>query len=287
MKEIVLRNGVKVPGIGLGAKGIWGGVEMRDSKLAQEEYAIYRYAMETGKCRLFDTSESYGFNEEIIGKALADVGNRRDITLMTKVGNKSQTAGNIRGAFEKSLKRLQTDYIDIYLLHWPQYGTYIDAYLEMEKLYEEGLVRAIGVCNCQKHHLEELMMRANIPPMLHEFEIHPLFTQEALVHYCYAYDIGVIAYSPIGRMHDVLIKAKPVRTLARKYGKTPVQIILRWHYQLNRIIIPQTTKQNHFDEIFAIEDFSLEAKEVAWLSSLNENIRLRYNADTCDFSMLG
>ena len=123
-------------------------------------------------------------------------------------------------------------------------------------------------------------------PIVNQFEIHPLFTQESLINYCYAKDIQPMAYSPIGRMHDVLINSKPIYELAKKYKKTPVQIILRWHYQLSHIAIPRTLNKKHFDDIFNIEEFQLDKREVAWISSLNENIRLRYNPDTCDFSRL-
>ena len=287
MKNIVLRNGLEVPALGLGAKGIWGGEKARNSELANSQYEIYKYALESTKCKLFDTSGSYGLNEEILGQAISDTGARKNVLLMTKIGNQAQREGDIRKSFEESLRKLQTDYMDIYLIHWPQTGTFINTYLEMEKLYEEGLIKAIGVCNFHKHHIEELMQKANIMPMLNEFEIHPLFTQEPLINYCYANEIEVIAYSPVGRMHDVLVKSKPIFDLSKKYGKSAVQIILRWHYQLNRIAIPCTLNKEHFDEIYDIEGFELTKIEMAWISSLNENIRLRYNPDTCDFSRLG
>ena len=287
IENIVLQNGLKIPKIGLGANGIWGGEEAKKSDLARAQYEIYYYALKSQKCKLFDTSESYGWNEEILGEAIRNVGKRSDILIMSKIGNKSQKDHDIRRTVEKSLKRLETDYIDIYLLHWPQYGTYINTYLQMEKMYEEGIIKAIGVCNCNRHHLEELAECVNINPMINEIEVHPLFTQDTLINYCYAHDINVVAYSPVGRMHDVLIKAKPIRQIADKYAKTPVQIILRWHYQLGRIAIPQTKSKTHFDEIYAIDEFELTKKEVAWISSINDNVRMRYNSDNCDFSRLG
>ena len=287
IENIVLSNGMKMPKIGLGANGIWGGEEAKKSELAKKQYDIYSYALMSGKCRLFDTSGSYGWNEEILGDAIHETGNREEVLIMTKIGNRAQRENNIRKSIEKSLKRLKTDYIDIYLIHWPQYGTFIETYLQMEKLYKEGIVKAIGVCNCNIHHLEELSQYANISPMINEIEVHPLFTQDTLNNYCFANDIKVVSYSPVGRMHDVLIKARPIRELAKKYEKTPAQIILRWHYQLNRVAIPQTKNKNHFDEIYAIDQFSLTDKEVAWISSMNDNIRLRYNPDYCDFSALG
>lgn len=286
MREIKLRNGMSVPMIGLGANGIWGGSEIRNSELAKKQYEIYQYAMSSSKCKLYDTSGAYGWNEEILGNAWRDSVKRENVILMSKVSNNAQRKGNIREALELSLKRLETDFLDIYLIHWPQTGTFIDTYLQMEQLYEEGLVKAIGVCNFNIHHIEELMQKASIVPMINQFEMHPLFTQDSLVNYCKYKDIAVMAYSPIARMHDVLIKSKPIYELAQTYHKTPVQIILRWHYQCKHIVIPRTTKQKHLDEFFDIMEFELSEKEIAWISSLNQNIRLRYNPDNCDFSRL-
>lgn len=286
MEHIVLRNGMQLPLLGLGAKLIPRGGGLT-SPAAKAQYDIYCYALNSGKCKLFDTSESYGLNEEILGQALYDTGKRDEVTLITKIGNRSQRAGSVRKALERSLEKFKTDHIDLYLIHWPQTGTFIDTWLEMEQLYQEGLIKSIGVCNFHKHHFEELMQKATIVPMVNEFEIHPLFTQDSLINYCYANDIQVIAYSPIARLHDVLIKSKPIFELSKKYEKTPVQIILKWHYQLKRVAIPSTLKPNHFDDIFNMDDFELEPKEINWISSLNENIRLRYNPDTCDFSRLG
>lgn len=286
MKNYVLKNGFNIPAIGLGAKNVWMDDSDDLSILRKKEYEIYAYAMSSNKCKLFDTSESYGENEEILGEALVDTGSRDNVILMTKIGNKSQQ-GKVRKAFERSLKRLKTDYIDIYLIHWPQTGTFVSTWLEIEKLYEEGLVKAIGVCNCNKHHIAAIRKEANVMPMINEIEVHPLFTQDALVNYCFAKDIQVVAYTPVGRMHDVLIRSNPVRTLSNKYGVTEVQLILRWHYQLGRVSIPSTLNKEHFDQIFDIDSFEITEKDMAWISSLNENTRLRYNSDTCDFSWLG
>lgn len=287
MNSIELSNGMRLPRIGLGAKGIWGGEDVLNSELAQKQYDIYKYALESKQCELFDTSESYGYNERLLGEAIKETKSRNRVQIISKISNRSQKSGNVRAALEKSLKTLNTDYLDVYLIHWPQTGCFVDTYLQMEQLYKEGLVRAIGVCNCNIHHLNEIMYKATIPPMINQIEVHPMFTQEALVNFCYAMDIKVIAYSPVARMHDVLIKSRPIYELSRNYAKSPVQIILRWHYQNERIAIPQTTSREHFKEIFEIFDFELTRKEMAWINSLNENMRMRYNPDNCDFSRLG
>lgn len=283
----MLNTNISIPIQGLGASlipqkvGGDGDAEI----IYRNQYEIYRYALETGKCQLFDTSSAYGYNEEVLGKALKDSGVKREnVILMSKISNRQQDKFNVREAVEISCKKLNTDYLDLYLLHWPQTGTFIENYKQMEKLYEEGIVKSLGVCNFQKHHLEELLAQTSIVPAVNQFEIHPLFTQDALINYCYYRGIQPIAYTPVARMHDIMIKSKPVFQLSNKYQKTPVQIVLRWHYQLGRCAIPRTLNKQHFDEIFSIDEFELSQKEVCWISSLNENIRLRYNPDTCDFS---
>ncbi len=291
MKYYSLSNGLKLPAVGLGAKGIWEKDILPRSELFEKQYSMYVYALESEKCKLFDTSESYGLNETALGEALEFTKKRRDVCIMSKVGNYSQRMnmkedGWIRHALEGSLKRLGTDYLDVYLIHWPQTGTFVETWRQMEKLYEEGLVKAIGVCNCNKHHIAAIKHGGHICPMINEFEVHPLFTQDALVNYCYAKDIQVVAYSPLARMHDVLLKAGPIRNLSKKYDVTKAQIILRWHFQCGRVSIPCTLNKEHFDEYFEIDKFELTDKEIAWISSLNDNIRLRYNPDTCDFSVL-
>lgn len=288
MKYLKLNNNYMLPIQGLGASAIYGDRTNPDvESICKMQYEIYRYALESGKCKLFDSSGAYGHNEEILGNALKDSKvNRKDIFLMTKIANRQQDKLHVRQALEHSLKLLNTDYVDFYLIHWPQTETFIETYKQMEKLYAEGLVKGIGVCNFNKHHLEELMRKTEIIPVINQFEIHPLFTQDALVNYCYANDIQPIAYTPVGRMHDCLIKSKPIFELSKKYKKSSVQIILRWHYQLGRVAIPRTLSKQHFDEIFSIDQFELTKKEMCWISSLNENIRLRYNPDTCDFSRL-
>lgn len=285
MDRITLNNGIEIPAMGLGANGIWG-QENENSDLARRQYEIYCEAMTSGVCRLFDTSGAYGYNEKILGAAWKASVKRENIVLMSKVSNGAQRKGQVREEFERSLRNLNTEYLDLYLIHWPQTGTFIETYLQMEQLYKEGLVKAIGVCNFNIHHIEELLQKATIVPMVNQFELHPLFTQDALVNYCYYRDIKVIAYSPIARMHDVLIKAKPIYELAKKYNRTPVQIVLRWHYQLKHISIPRTCNSEHLKEFFQITEFELSDREMAWISSLNQNIRLRYDPDNCDFTRL-
>lgn len=277
-----LYNGIEIPQVGLGARVITDrGTEYR------REYDFYEFAINSGICNLFDTSAAYGNNDEVLGKAILNSHKRDKIRIMSKISNEQQQKGNIRDAFEKHLKYLKLDYLDYYLIHWPVHGFYIKTYREMEKIYEEGMVKAIGVCNCNIHHLKELEYETNIKPMINQFEITPIFTQDALVNYCKAFDIMPVAYSTVGRMHDVLINSDAIRCIAEKYKKSPAQIIIKWNKQLNRVALVQTRNTKHFKEIFSDnDDYDLTDKEIFWINSLNNNIRLRYDPDTADLSRL-
>ena len=280
-----LYNGVEIPSLGLGAREIAFG-QLGEAELARD-YNFYIKAILSGQCSLYDTSAAYGRNDEALGRAILDTDSRSRVMIMSKVSNAQQREQSLRRAFEAHLKYMNTDYLDVYLIHWPQIGTFTKAYLELEKLYEEGLVKAIGVCNCNIHHLKELASVANIKPMINQFEITPVFTQDALVNYCKAFDIMPIAYSALGRMHDVLMKSEPIRVLAQRYKKTPAQIIVKWNQQLSRVALVSTRNEEHFKELFQQnEDYTLTDKEICWINSLNDNIRLRYDPDMIDFTVL-
>jgi diketogulonate reductase-like aldo/keto reductase len=191
----------------------------------------------------------------------------------------------VEDALKDSLKKLNTDYVDLYLMHWPQTETFVDCYLQMEDVYKKGLARAIGVCNFNKHHIEELMEHATIVPTVNQFEIHPLFNQRELVNYCFEMGIQPMAYTPLGRMHDALIKSKVLREIALKYNKSVPQIIVRWNIQNNICVIPKTTKLKRVFEYLDCFEFELTEEEMLAIDGMNENVRLRYNPDTVDFSI--
>lgn len=279
-----LNNGVEFPEIGLGAAIVPYG-RLKNFKKAQAQRSIYRYALEKG-CRLFDTSSAYGRNEEILGEVLMKQHQRDNAFLMVKISNREQREGNIAKAVDSALTRLRTDHLDLLMLHWPQTETYIDSWLQLEKLYKAGKTRALGVSNFHEHHLDALAEVASVVPAVNQIEVHPLFTQKPLIACCEKRGIQVVSYSPLGRMHDVLIKARTLSLLAGKYQKSVPQIILRWNIQLGIVPIPCTANPAHFDEFMNIFDFSLTPEEIAQIDALNENIRLRYNPDTCDFSIL-
>lgn len=233
---------------------------------------------------LIDTSISYAGSETVIGENIKNF-NRNNLFIVTKIGNHYQYNHNVFEGFERSLHALGLDYIDLYLMHWPVEGEYINTWKEMEKIYERGLTKAIGVCNCKIHHLEELKKHAKIMPMVNQVECSPLFTQNELRDYCNKNDIQVMAYTPTARMDERLRKTI-IPVLAKKYNKTMAQIIIRWHIQLGNIPIVNTYSVKHFNENYDVFDFELLPEEVEKITAININSRLRYDSDNCDFRQL-
>lgn len=240
-------------------------------------------AMNNG-CNMFDTSRAYAGSEYLIGKALKRY-KREDYHIVTKLCNSDQYTGNIRTGFEKSLLELNTDYIDLYLMHWPVEGHYVEAWSQIEELYKKGLCKAIGVCNCNIHHLEKLKKYSTVAPMVNQFECHPLFTQDKLREYCKQNNIQVMAYTSTARMDERLYKTVLV-PIAEKYGKSITQIILRWHQQVGNIPIVNSSNIRHLIENTNINDFYLSDDEVACIQKINIDSRLRYDPDNCDFRKL-
>lgn len=242
-----------------------------------------RCAMDHG-CHMFDTSSAYGGSEYSIGKTLKAY-SRKSYYLVTKLCNSDQYQHNVRAALMKSLKELGTDYVDVYLMHWPVTGEYTKSWAEMESLYKEGLCKAIGVCNCNIHHLEEIERTGSILPMINQFECHPLLTQQKLRDYCQSRNIQVMAYTPTARMDERLKKTVLVK-LSQKYSRSIAQIILRWHKQIGNIPVVNTSNLDHLIENISVDDFVLTDKEIEEIERININSRLRYDPDNCDFRLL-
>ena len=242
-----------------------------------------RAAMDSG-IKMFDTSSAYCDGEYELGRALKKY-DRESYFVVSKVSNSDQYTERILEAFERSLKNLGMEYLDLYLLHWPVKDYWINSWKELEKLYKQGKCKAIGVCNCNIHHLEELKMVAEIQPMVNQIECHPLFTQDELRAYCEANDIQVMAYTATARMDERLRKTVLV-PLADKYGKSLSQIMLRWHQQIGNVPIFNSAKIAHIMSNADIYDFSLSEEELDMISAININSRLRYDPDNCDFSQL-
>lgn len=231
-----------------------------------------------------DTSRAYGGSEYIIGKVFSKY-DRNSFVISTKLCNSDQYKGDVRKALKTSLDELNLDYVDVYLMHWPVTGKFIDSWKQMEELYEEGLCKAIGVCNFNIHHFEELKEYAKIMPMINQVECHPLFKQKELREYCKQNNIQIMAYTATGRMDKRLTNTVLV-PISKKYNKSVAQIIIKWHKQVGNIPVVNTSNINHLKENFEIDDFELTEEEISQIENINIDVRLRYDPDNCDFTKL-
>jgi len=262
---------VKMPYFGFGTYKV---------KEGEEVYNAVRTALETGY-RLIDTAALYE-NEEGVGRAIRDSGiPREEIFVTTKVWNSDQGYDSTLRAFETSLKKLDIGYIDLYLIHWAVKGKYLDTWKALVELYKEGRVRAIGVSNFQIHHLQDIMDHFDEIPTVNQVELHPYLTQEELREFCAKHNIKVEAWSPLGRGR--LLDLPELKRIAEKYGKTPAQVVLRWHVQNDIIVIPKSVHPERIKENADIFDFELSDEDMAAINRLNRNERFGKDPDHVDF----
>ncbi|MBR6292509.1 MAG: aldo/keto reductase [Bacteroidales bacterium] len=236
--------------------------------------------------RLIDYSSAYG-DGVLLQKAIEKSGiARTQLFITTRVSNRAQREDKVREEFMFFLHNMNLEYVDLLQFHWPVTGLYLDTWREMEKLKDEGLVKHLGVANCHQHHLEEIFKICKHRPEVGQFEIHPLFTQKPLIQYYKDNGIVVEAYTPIARYDDRLVRLPLLKRLEKKYNKTFVQIILRWHVQNGVIPLVRSLSYKHQQENFDIFDFILDEEDMKTIDSININSRLRYDPDNCDFSIL-
>lgn len=276
MVFVDLNNGLKMPIIGLGT------YPLNRFDLIN----AMRYAYQAG-CTSFDTSAAYE-NERWLGlgvKVLKLFGSE-SLFITTKLSNFDQRKGNVRKALLGSMSRLGVKYLDLYLMHWPNPKTYLDSWKQMEDLYEEGLVGAIGVCNFHEHHLINLLDLAKYKPVINQIELHPLLTQVPLRELCRKEGIKIQSYSPVARMDKKLIENQILIDLSCKYNKTVPQIILRWNIQNGLLVIPKSGNKDRIRENFDVFDFELQDEDIKKVDGLNEDYRVRYNPDTVDYTMV-
>ncbi len=236
--------------------------------------------------RLFDTARAYSYSERVLGNVIqkSHVA-REDLFIITKLTNYAQRTHTVKESFEESLKELNLDYVDLYLMHWPQTETYLESWKIMEEICRSGKAKAIGVCNCHPHHLEEIMKIAEIPPVVNEIECHPYLQQKEVRKYCKEKGIQVIAHTPTGRIKFSELKANPeIDAICQKYSISIAQLIMRWHYQLGNIPIPNTTNKKHLKNNMDIWGFSLDDEEMASIEKLDCGKRMWPDPDHCDFS---
>lgn len=304
MEYYTLSNGVQMPVMGLGTDDVFYLKKLRTSSnrylnrfLSAYQRRIIKPRLERQLSdtiaeairmgyRLIDTSAAY-HNEGAIGRAIRISGiPRKEMFITTRATNEQQFKGTVRDGFFNSLKNLGLEYVDLYQIHWPVPDHYLDTWKEMERLYEEGYVKVIGVANCHEHHIEEILKNCTIPPMVNEVEVHPLFSQKSLKAYCDSKNIRMEAYTPLARNDERLRRNRTLLSLAEKYNKTPLQIILRWHIENGIIPIPRSTNENRLRQNINIFDFKLTPDEVESIDRININSRLRYDPDNCDFTLL-
>lgn len=270
-----LHNGVKMPWFGIGVFKVEEGPELVNA---------VKFAIKHGY-RSIDTAAIYA-NEEGVGQAIreglieASIP-REELFITSKVWNSDLGYESTIAAYETSLKKLDLEYLDLYLIHWPVEGKYKEAWRALETLYKEGRVKAIGVSNFQVHHLEDLMNVAEIKPMVNQVEYHPRLTQKEIQAFCQDHGIQLEAWSPLmqGQLLDNLV----LQEIANKYNKTIAQVILRWDLQNGVVTIPKSTKEHRIVENSTVFDFKLTKEEMQRINELNQNHRVGPNPDNFDF----
>ncbi len=269
--KVKLCNGLEMPWLGLG---------VFRSKEGQEVENAVKVALDAGY-RSIDTAAAYQ-NERGVGKAIIESGiPREEIFLTTKIWNSDQGYRSAFQAFEKSLDQLQTEYIDLYLIHWPKGELSSETWKAMEELYEQGRIRAIGVSNFLLHHLVSLMKDARIMPMVNQVEFHPRLIQPELLKFCQDHQIQLEAWRPImeGKVNDIPI----FQALSAKYQKSPVQIVLRWDIQKGVVTIPKSVTPDRIRHNADIFDFELSPEDMAIIDSLDNHGRMGADPDNFNF----
>ncbi|MFJ2830635.1 aldo/keto reductase [Streptomyces sp. NPDC087263] len=234
-------------------------------------------ALEAGY-RSIDTAAIYG-NEEGTGKAINTSGvAREDLFVTTKLWNDDQGYDSTLRAFDTSLEKLGLEYVDLYLIHWPMpaSGKYIDTYKAFEKILADGRAKSIGVSNFLPEHLEALIAATSVIPAVNQIELHPQLQQLATREYHAEQGIATEAWSPLGSGKG-LLEVPAIVAVAQKHGRTPAQIVLRWHLQLGNVVIPKSVTPSRIKENIDIFDFSLDAEDIAAISALNEDRRLGWD----------
>jgi 2,5-diketo-D-gluconate reductase A len=220
--------------------------------------------------RLIDTAQAYK-NEAGVGNALAASGIERDeLFITTKLWNGNQAPGKAMKSFDESLQKLKVDYVDLFLIHWPQpmFDEYVDAWKTLEKIHAEGKAKSIGVSNFNPEHLQRLFDETGTVPAVNQIELHPGFRQDELRNFHHKHNIVTEAWSPIGQGKG-LLDNEVLQRLAEVKGKSPAQIVLRWHIQLGNVVIPKSVTPSRIKENIEVFDFDLTPDEMAQIDDIN------------------
>ena len=257
MTEVRLNNGVMMPSIGFGVFQI----------PAENTEDVVSQALETGY-RMIDTAAAY-FNEEQVGNAIRHSGlKREDIFITTKLWVQDYEYEDALRAFDRSVKLLGLDYIDLYLLHKP-YGNYYAAWRACERLYKEGRIRAIGVTSFSSERLQDLFLHNEIKPAVNQLETHPFFQQQAAGGFLQREGIQHEAWAPFAEGQNDIWNNPVLKTIAKRHGRTVGQVVLRWLNQRNVVVIPKTVHKERMAENLGILDFTLTDKEMLAIAGLD------------------
>ncbi|MFF2481121.1 aldo/keto reductase [Paenibacillus sp. NPDC058071] len=270
-----LNNGVTMPWLGLGVFQVEEG-----SELVEAVKSAIRHGY-----RSIDTAAVYA-NEAGVGQGIAESLKelnlpREDLFVTSKVWNADLGYEETLAAFDVTLAKLGLDYLDLYLIHWPVAGKYKEAWRALEELYRKGRVKAIGVSNFQKHHLEDLLQDAKVVPAVNQIELHPYLSQQTLRDFGKARGIQIEAWSPL--MQGRLLDEPVLKSIAEHHGKSIAQVIIRWDLQHGIVTIPKSTKEHRIIENASIFDFELSADDMAQIDALNRDTRVGPDPDNFDF----
>ena len=258
MEFAALNNGVKIPLEGFGV------FQVPDPAVC--ERAVLD-AVASG-CRLIDTAAAY-MNEEAVGRAVAKCGvPREELFIVTKLWVQDASYEGAKAAFQTSLDKLGLDYLDLYLIHQPM-GDYIGAWRAMEELYEEGKVRAIGVCNCYPHVLTDLCETVKVIPAVNQVELHPFFQQEDALKVMQEYGVQPMAWGPLAEGKHGIFTHPVLTKIGGKYGKTPAQVALRWNVERGVVIIPKSIHKERMEQNMDIWDFALSPEDMEEIARLD------------------
>lgn len=269
---VQLNNGVSIPQLGFGVFQI---------KPAETVEAV-RNALRVGY-RHIDTAQMYG-NEKEVGQALAESDlEPADVFVTSKLNNNQLGYDDALTAFGKTLDDLGLERIDLFLIHWPlpTVRNFMETWKAFETIYAEGRARSIGVSNFQPHHLRRIHEEGTVPPTVNQIEVHPYLTQEALRAFDAEHGIATEAWSPIAQ--GKVLDDPTITTIAEAHGKTPAQVVLRWHIQHGSIVFPKSVSPERMKENFEIFDFELPESDMASISSLNRDERTGPDPDTFDY----
>ncbi len=262
--DVTLNNGQTIPQFGFGVFQI----EPADT------FEAVSTALQAGY-RHIDTAEMYG-NEKEVGEAIGKSGLARgDVFVTSKLANDAHRPDDARRAFDQTLTALDSDYVDLFLIHWPlptKYdGDYVSTWQTLEEFYREGRARSIGVSNFQPRHLRRLHTECEVPPAVDQVEVHPYLTQDEVRGFCAEHQIAIEAWSPIAQ--GLVLTDPVIESIARRTGKSPAQVVLRWHIERGDIVFPKSVTAKRIKENIDIFDFELSAADVEEIAMLNRDER--------------